>query len=146
MFGCQQVGFRSSPSTTIFLAGLSAYVEMTRKESSTVPAIHEFRSVHGDCPEVPDNLSLPQFFLDFWHPLRPIRPTGSPWFIDDEGGRTLDYEQVRRTLPVYPALPSSHPLISPRRSGRRVTVSHRASGRGGIWVGGIYLKLNELMG
>ena len=60
--------------------------------------IHEFRSVHGECPEVPDGLSIPQFFLDSWHPLRPTRPAGSPWVIDDESGKTLDYEQVRLAL------------------------------------------------
>lgn len=68
---------------------------MTRQETKTVPEIHEFHSVHGDCPEVPDDLSIPQFFLDSWHSLRPMRPVGSPWFIDDESGKTLDYEQIR---------------------------------------------------
>ena len=61
-------------------------------------AIHEFRSVHGECPEIPDDLSIPQFFLDTWHPLRPRRPVGSPWVIDDESGKVLDYEQVSCVL------------------------------------------------
>lgn len=63
-----------------------------------VSVIHEFRSVNGECPEIPDDLSIPQFFLDSWHPLRPARPAGSPWVIDDESGKTLDYEQVRPGL------------------------------------------------
>ncbi|KAF9646962.1 amp dependent CoA ligase [Thelephora ganbajun] len=60
-----------------------------------VSVIYEFRSIHGECPEIPDDLSIPQFFLDSWHPLRPTRPVGSPWVIDDESGNTLDYEQIR---------------------------------------------------
>ena len=66
--------------------------------ATPVPAIHEFRSVHGECPEIPDDSSIPQFLLDSWHPLRPRRPIGAPWVIDDESGNTLDYEQVSQVL------------------------------------------------
>ena len=66
--------------------------------ATPVSVIYEFRSVHGECPEIPDDLSIPQFFLDSWHPLRPRRPVGSPWIIDDESGNRLDYEQVSQLL------------------------------------------------
>jgi hypothetical protein len=74
------------------------HVEMFSEAVTAVSVKHEFRSVHGECPEIPDDLSIPQFFLDSWHPLRPTRPVGSPWVIDDESGKTLDYEQVRLGL------------------------------------------------
>jgi len=67
---------------------------MTPNPETPVSTIHEFRSVHGECPDIPDDLSIPQFFLDSWHSLRPKRPVGSPWVIDDESGNSLDYEQV----------------------------------------------------
>ncbi|CAE6460724.1 unnamed protein product [Rhizoctonia solani] len=43
----------------------------------------------------PTDVSIPQFFLDSTHPLRPIRESGSPWFIEDETGRTVGFEEVR---------------------------------------------------
>ena len=95
-----------------------------------VSPIHEFRSVHGECPDIPDDLSIPQFFLDSWHPLRPRRPAGSPWVIDDESGNGLDYEQVSKS-PPYPT-PSSR--TSFLRSDRGVMVLHSLSRRGGGWV------------
>ena len=101
-------------------------------EATGVSPIYEFRSVHGECPEVPDDLSLPQFFLDWWHPLRPMRTAGSPWVIDDESGKTLDYEQVRQLMDQTGSLlpvPTSDPLD---RSGRGVMVSHRPSGHDGV--------------
>lgn len=75
-----------------------------------VSAIYEFHSTQGKCPDIPDDLSIPQFMMDSWHPLRPKRPVGSPWVIDDESGNTLDHEQVSG---VEVALISSIPLTSP---------------------------------
>ena len=45
-------------------------------------------------PEVPDDLTVAQFILDYHHHLRPIRPQGASWLIDDISGRTADYEEV----------------------------------------------------
>ena len=45
---------------------------------------------------VPDDLTLPQFMLDSHHPLRPIRPTHVPWFIDNASGRSVAHEEVCR--------------------------------------------------
>lgn len=44
---------------------------------------------------VPDDLTIPQFFLDSHHPLRPVRPAGVPWLIDDTTGQGFDLEEVR---------------------------------------------------
>lgn len=44
---------------------------------------------------VPDDLTLAQFILDSSHPLRPIRPSHVPWFIEDAGGRGVGHEEVR---------------------------------------------------
>ncbi|CAE7209894.1 unnamed protein product [Rhizoctonia solani] len=43
----------------------------------------------------PTDVSIPQFFLDSTHPLKPIRGSDSPWFIEDETGRTVGFEEVR---------------------------------------------------
>lgn len=43
----------------------------------------------------PTDLSIPQFILDSTHPLRPIRDANSPWFVEDETGRRVGYEEVR---------------------------------------------------
>lgn len=43
---------------------------------------------------VPDDLTIPQFFLDHHHPLRLVRPQGAPWLIDDASGRPVAYEEV----------------------------------------------------
>ncbi|THH18569.1 hypothetical protein EW146_g2444 [Bondarzewia mesenterica] len=46
-------------------------------------------------PYIPDNLTIPQFFLDSHHPLRPIRTAGFPVFIEDKTGRTIGFEEAR---------------------------------------------------
>jgi hypothetical protein len=43
----------------------------------------------------PTDLTIAQFILDTTHPLRPIREADSPWFIEDETGRGVGYEEVR---------------------------------------------------
>lgn len=42
-----------------------------------------------------DDQTIPQFILDSSHPLRPGRDVNSPWFIEDETGRGIGYEEVR---------------------------------------------------
>ncbi|KAK0188049.1 phenylacetyl-CoA ligase [Armillaria mellea] len=47
-------------------------------------------------PAVPDNLSIPQFFLDGHHHVaRPIQKEGTPWLIEDISGQTMRLEEVR---------------------------------------------------
>lgn len=44
---------------------------------------------------IPDDLTIPQFFLDYHHPLRPVRKDLTPWLIEDATGRRISYEEVR---------------------------------------------------
>lgn len=53
----------------------------------------EFKGIPLPCA-IPDNLTLVQFILDEAHVVRPVRPVGAPWFIEDATGRKVDYEQV----------------------------------------------------
>ena len=57
-----------------------------------------------DC-SVPDDLTIPQFFLDSHHPLRPARQTGVPWLIEDGTGRPIDLEEVRGRSPRRRSIP-----------------------------------------
>jgi hypothetical protein len=45
-------------------------------------------------PNIPDNLTVPQFFFDSDHALRATRPHGVPFFIDDATGRAVDSREV----------------------------------------------------
>ena len=51
--------------------------------------------------DIPDDLTIPQFFLDHHHPLRTVRPQGVPWLVDDVSGRAVAYEEV--SIPKIPA-------------------------------------------
>ncbi|KAG6911586.1 hypothetical protein DXG01_011889 [Tephrocybe rancida] len=53
----------------------------------------EFHSLSGPLPHIPDNLSIPQFFLDDHNPIRPNRPEGTPWLIHDESGLALGHAE-----------------------------------------------------
>ncbi|KAH0586556.1 hypothetical protein H2248_007782 [Termitomyces sp. 'cryptogamus'] len=55
---------------------------------------------HPNFPHIPDNISLPQFMLQYHHPLRPIR-TDIACLIEDDSGRGIYFEELRnntRTL------------------------------------------------
>lgn len=54
----------------------------------------DFRCKYGECPPIPDDLTIPQFLLDYYHPERPLRPKACPWLIEDGTGRTIFYEEV----------------------------------------------------
>ncbi|KAJ7103285.1 amp dependent CoA ligase [Mycena belliarum] len=66
----------------------------------------EFRSVSGALEDYgPDDLSLPQFFLDFQHSSRPVRPPNVPWLIEDQTGRPIAFDELRiRTAGLANAL------------------------------------------
>lgn len=58
-------------------------------------AIPEFHSPHTNHLHwIPDNVTTPQFFLDYHHPNSPIWPENTPWFIDNEMGATFGTERV----------------------------------------------------
>ncbi|KLO20729.1 phenylacetyl-CoA ligase [Schizopora paradoxa] len=65
----------------------------------------EFHSLHGPCPPIPDDLTVPQFFLDSYHTERPGRTERVPWLIEDATGRNIGYEELRlRTYALANAL------------------------------------------
>ncbi|KIJ17716.1 hypothetical protein PAXINDRAFT_111237 [Paxillus involutus ATCC 200175] len=47
-----------------------------------------------DLPRIPDDLTLTQFTLDYQHPCRPVRKTGTPWIIEEHTGRRIGLEEV----------------------------------------------------
>ncbi|KAJ7193364.1 amp dependent CoA ligase [Mycena pura] len=56
-------------------------------------------------PHIPNDLTLPQFLLDYTHPARPLRPHGVPWLIEDKTGRPVAYDELRlRTAGLANAL------------------------------------------
>ncbi|KAJ7926028.1 amp dependent CoA ligase [Mycena leptocephala] len=69
--------------------------------------MHEFHTPTGatPLPHIPDDLTLPQFFLDFNHPARPVRPPGVPWLIEDHTARPIAFDELRlRTTSLANAL------------------------------------------
>ncbi|THH33494.1 hypothetical protein EUX98_g689 [Antrodiella citrinella] len=65
-------------------------------------------------PDVPDNLTIPQFLLDSRHPLRPLNQQANPWFIQDEYGRGVGFEEVRaRTYGLANAMSSRYNIHYP---------------------------------
>ncbi|KAJ6520072.1 amp dependent CoA ligase [Mycena sanguinolenta] len=44
---------------------------------------------------IPSDLTLPQFFLDSKHPIRPVRPAGVPWLIEDHTARPIAFDEIR---------------------------------------------------
>ncbi|KIJ05365.1 hypothetical protein PAXINDRAFT_21363 [Paxillus involutus ATCC 200175] len=58
-----------------------------------------------DLPRIPDDLTLAQFTLDYQHPCRPVRKTGTPWIIEEHTGRRIGLEELRtRTYGLANAL------------------------------------------
>ncbi|KAG6829464.1 hypothetical protein H0H92_004426 [Tricholoma furcatifolium] len=48
----------------------------------------------SNLPHIPDDLSLPQFMLDYQHPLKPSRSMDVACLIEDESGRKIHLEEV----------------------------------------------------
>ena len=57
--------------------------------------IQEFVSPNGTVPYIPSNMTVAQFFLDYHHPNRPVRPETTPWLIDNDTGRSYHLEEIR---------------------------------------------------
>ncbi|KAF8640955.1 hypothetical protein AX17_000601 [Amanita inopinata Kibby_2008] len=49
-------------------------------------------------PPIPDDLTIPQFILHSRLPYRPSRPDHIPWFIEDNSGRKITFEQVQNRV------------------------------------------------
>jgi 4-coumarate--CoA ligase len=43
---------------------------------------------------IPDDLTIPQFCLDYTHPLQTLRPEDVPLFIDDASGKKVSLHEV----------------------------------------------------
>ncbi|KAK7064017.1 4-coumarate--CoA ligase-like 1 [Favolaschia claudopus] len=58
----------------------------------------EFRAVpeSSPLPSIPDDLTIPQFFLDYKHPSQPVRPPSVPWFIEDHTARPVTFDEIRQ--------------------------------------------------
>ncbi|KAJ7185242.1 amp dependent CoA ligase [Mycena filopes] len=57
-----------------------------------------YTSPMDSVPYFPDDLTLPQFLLDYEHPIRLAREPETPWLIDGRTGRSLlKAEVIRRT-------------------------------------------------
>lgn len=54
----------------------------------------EFVNPDASLPFIPDDLTIPQFILDSWHPSRPVKTELTPWFIEDATGRNIGYDEV----------------------------------------------------
>ncbi|KZT64334.1 acetyl-CoA synthetase-like protein [Daedalea quercina L-15889] len=68
----------------------------------------EIHSPGGPIPEVPHNLTIPQFLLDVdLHPSKPALPSRAPCMIEDATGRTVSFDEIRtRTAALANALHS----------------------------------------
>lgn len=53
----------------------------------------EFHSSSQDLPNVPDNITLAQFILDYQHDIQPSRLDVPP-FVDDITGKGVSLDQV----------------------------------------------------
>lgn len=73
-----------------------------RRSRPSASAMVDFHCLHGECPPIPDDVTVAQFILDSYHPTRPLRDQGKPWLIDDATGRHVGYEEVRNSL--FPSL------------------------------------------
>ncbi|KAK7048191.1 phenylacetyl-CoA ligase [Favolaschia claudopus] len=56
----------------------------------------EIRSRSGSLPAIPDDLTIPQFQLDYRDPNRPIRPAHVPCLIDDGSGRRVLFPELQQ--------------------------------------------------
>lgn len=57
--------------------------------------VTEFVAPFGTLPHVPDDVTLPQFILDSWHPTRPVNKNANPVLIEEATGRGVHFSEVR---------------------------------------------------
>ncbi|KAI6137934.1 hypothetical protein BKA82DRAFT_4259713 [Pisolithus tinctorius] len=72
----------------------------------------EIVSSAEDLPLIPDDLTVPQFILDYHHPCRPLRRHDIPWFIDGQTGNKVGLEELRaRTYGLANGLKIKYAII-----------------------------------
>jgi 4-coumarate--CoA ligase len=57
-----------------------------------------FKSSSAALPQLLDDLTVPQFIFDFQHESRPVRSEGIAWLVEDETGRKISGDEVRRFI------------------------------------------------
>ena len=55
----------------------------------------EIRAPEMPAELIPDDLTIPQFFLDTQHELQPVHKPGAPWLIEEATGREIGHDEVR---------------------------------------------------
>lgn len=76
-------------------------VDMSVTEFTALPSL-------GALPHIPDDVTLPQFIFDSWHPTRPVNKNHNPVLIEDSTGRGVGFSEVC----VGKAVHTQGPLIS----------------------------------
>ncbi|TFK39014.1 phenylacetyl-CoA ligase [Crucibulum laeve] len=56
----------------------------------------EIHSPAGALPHIPDDLTVPQFIFDCEHSTRPRRNASTPWLIEDDTGKKISGDELRR--------------------------------------------------
>ena len=54
----------------------------------------EIRAAELPAGLIPEDLTIPQFFLDTKHPLQPEHKAGTPWLIEEATGRGVGHDEV----------------------------------------------------
>lgn len=86
--------FCSSTTSTIANSPLSRV-----RARILITSMTEFTSTsRAPLPEIPDDLSIPQFMLDYKHPYMQHRPENVPWLTEDHSGRSIGFQEVRFPL------------------------------------------------
>ncbi|KAF8192658.1 hypothetical protein K438DRAFT_1589891, partial [Mycena galopus ATCC 62051] len=60
-----------------------------------------------------DEITIAEFMLDYSHKLRPARPAGTPWLVEDKTGRKVARDEVRQ----HSESSKHYYLLSPVRFG-----------------------------
>ena len=68
----------------------------------------EIHADGGPIPHIPDDLTIPQFFLCTNDPVRPVPKGVTPWLVEDATGRQIGYEEVRAPFGQRPPPAPQH--------------------------------------
>ena len=103
------------PSPPSCLASPSPVPAVPRRALRPVATmVLEITSPHEPLPHIPDDVTIPQFFLDSWHPIRPVKTQPTPWFIDDATGREVMFDEVRARSTCLSTRLSDHSRLQVR--------------------------------
>ena len=82
---------------------------MASTSTSTSGDIPTIYGAGGPLPHIPDDVTIPQFFLDMHHPLGgdALLHRGPAYFIDDASGAQYSGDKVSSLRLVYAWVPGS---------------------------------------